>query len=129
MRVFFLVYSSLMFYYEKGMLKVSEGLIFNLFIINQYCTPKIYYYEFYETSVKGCVFKLFHFSLFSYIFSNWCISTNYIEIPRTDTFWLYSSNFIKFLWATFFSFFINFYMTSIRECFQCKVVGFQCMHY
>lgn len=84
--VFFLVYSSLMFYYEKCMFKASGRLIFNLFIINQYCTPKIFYHEFYETSVKGRVFKLLLFNLFSHIFSNWCISLIYIKFPRTTTF-------------------------------------------
>ena len=53
----------------KMCLQASRGLIFSLFIFNQYCTAEVFYYKFYKTSVKGC-------------FLNWCFLVHWANFIK-----------------------------------------------
>ena len=86
----FSVYSSLMsiaqlnVLLKKWLFKESGSLLFILFIINQYCTPKMCYCEFNKTFMKE-------------YFLNCCLCSKLCKAPTNNCFLVFSSNFIKHL--------------------------------
>ena len=79
------------FYHEKCVFIESGRLIFSLFIINSIVCLKRFYYEFYKTLLKEC-------------FLDFC-------------FLVYLENYINIYNRLLFCLFIEFYKTSINNCF------------
>ena len=95
-----------MFQYEKCVFKASGRLLFSLFIINQYCTSKMFYY-------KKCVFKAGGRLLFNLFIMNQ-FSTKNVCSKQVGGCLVYSfliSNVCLKCFTT------NFIKTSMNRCF------------